>query len=130
MSLIPTLSPSTSRSFAAVGLDHDTPAIRRTAEGSIDFEWYLARGDRLRRDSYASLLRAIGRKIGAAYGAWVRALRARRERRRALAELLSLDDRALRDMGLNRAGVYFAIDHGREDVPANVNTPARSPRAA
>jgi uncharacterized protein YjiS (DUF1127 family) len=57
------------------------------------------------------------------------ALRARRARKRALAELLSLDDRGLRDLGLNRAGVYFAVDHGREDVPAPANAneaPSRS----
>ena len=132
MSLIPILPPSSSRAFAPVGLDHDGPAVRRTLDGRIDFDWYLGRASRLRAQYYAGLFRAIGRGIGAAYAAWVRALRERRARKQALADLLGLDDRALRDMGLNRGGVVYAVDHGREDVPspANVNTAARSPRAA
>jgi uncharacterized protein YjiS (DUF1127 family) len=60
-------------------------------------------------------------------------LREHHARKRALAELLSLDDRGLRDLGLNRAGLYFAVNHGREDIPlaANANElPERTPRVA
>jgi uncharacterized protein YjiS (DUF1127 family) len=121
MSLIPILPTANAPSFAAIGLDPENPPIRRTLDGHIDFDWYLLRAKRLRSDSYARVFRAIGRAIGGAYAAWVKAVRANRERKRAVAELLSLDDRGLRDLGLNRAGVHFAVDHGREDIPAPAN---------
>jgi uncharacterized protein YjiS (DUF1127 family) len=85
----------------------------------------VSRARRLRSESYAGAIGATGRVIAG----WFKALREQRARKRALTELLSLDDRGLRDLGLNRAGVYFAIDHGREDAPAaaNVNEkPSRS----
>ena len=129
MSLIPTLPRFDSRSLAAIGLDSPSAEIQRTPEGRIDFDHYLLRARRLRGDAYLGLFRAIGR----VFAGWFKALRAQRQRKRALAELLSLDDRGLRDIGLNRAGVFFAVDHGREDVPAaaNINEkPARSPKVA
>lgn len=125
MSLIPALPRSDSRTLAAIGLDAATPAIQRTADGRIDFDHYLVRARELRSQSYVRLFRAIGRIVGGVLGA----LREQRVRKRALAELLSLDDRGLRDLGLNRAGVFFAVDHGREDVPAPANAneaPSRS----
>jgi len=125
MSLIPALPRSDARSFAAIGLDTPSHEIRRTPEGHIDFEHYLLRARQLRSQAYRGVFYAIGRGIAA----WLKSIREQRKRKRALAELLSLDDRGLRDLGLNRAGVYFAVDHGREDVPAaaNVNEkPSRS----
>ena len=130
MSLLPTLPPSSARSFAAVGLEAELPAIRRKVEGGVDFEHYLVRAQRFRSQAYASAFRSIGQAIGSAFAAVAKALRERRQRRRALAELLSLDDRGLRDLGLNRAGVYFAIEHGREDVANTNERPVRSPHAA
>ena len=129
MSLIPALPRSDARSLAAIGLDGATPEIRRTPDGRVDFDHYLLRARELRAQSYGGLLRAIARGIGA----MIASFRAAGARKRALAELLSLDDRGLRDIGLNRAGVYFAVDHGREDVPqpANVNEKAaQSPKVA
>lgn len=125
MSLIPALPRSDSRSLTAIGLDAATPAIRRTADGRIDFDHYLLRARELRARSYAGALGALGRAVAGVF----RALRARRARKRALAELLSLDDRALRDIGLNRAGVFFAVDHGREDVPAPANANDKQSRS-
>ncbi len=125
MSLIPALPRSDARSLAAIGLDAATPAIQRTADGRIDFDHYLVRARALRGQSYAGLFRAIGRVVAGVLGA----LRERRARRRALAELLSLDDRGLRDLGLNRAGVFFAVDHGREDVPAPANANDKQSRS-
>ena len=125
MSLIPALPRSDSRSLSAIGLDGATPAIRRTADGRIDFDHYLLRARALRLRSYGRFFGAVGRAVSGL----LKALREHRARKRALAELLSLDDRALRDMGLNRAGIRFAIDHGREDVPAAANAndkPTRS----
>jgi uncharacterized protein YjiS (DUF1127 family) len=125
MSLIPALPRSDARSLAAIGLDTPSAEIRRTPDGRIDFDHYLLRARQIRGEAYSGLFRAIRRGIAA----WFKAVREQRRRKRALAELLSLDDRGLRDIGLNRAGVFFAVDHGREDVPtpANVNdTPSRS----
>jgi uncharacterized protein YjiS (DUF1127 family) len=125
MSLIPALPRSDARSLSAVGLDAATPSIRRTSDGGIDFEHYLLRARELRARSYAGAFGALARAVTGV----LKSLRERRARKRALDELLSLDDRGLRDLGLNRAGVYFAVDHGREDVPAaaNVNEkPSRS----
>ena len=130
MSLLPTLPHSSARNFAAVGLDAETPAIRRKFEGGIDFDSYLVKARRLRGQAIGTVLRSIGQAIGSAFAALAKALRERRQRRRALAELLSLDDRGLRDLGLNRAGVYFAIEHGREDVANTNERPIRSPHAA
>lgn len=133
MSLIPALPAADSRSFAAVGLDRQYPEIRRTTDGEIDFGWYLLRAKRLRTESYVSVARSIGRAIGGVFAGIAKALRERRQRQRALDELMGLDDRALRDMGLSRAGVVYAIDHGREDVPqpANANEkPGQAPKVA
>ncbi len=125
MSLIPALPRSDSRSLAAIGLDAATPAIQRTADGRIDFDHYLLNARALRSQSFARLFSAVGRAIARVFGA----LREQRARKRALAELLSLDDRGLRDLGLNRAGVFFAVDHGREDVPAPANANEKQSRS-
>jgi uncharacterized protein YjiS (DUF1127 family) len=125
MSLIPALPRSDARSFAAIGLDAPSREIKRTPEGGIDFDHYLLRARELRSKAYRGVFQAIGRGIAA----WLTAIREQRKRKRALAELLSLDDRGLRDLGLNRAGVYFAVDHGREDVPAPANVNEKSSRS-
>jgi uncharacterized protein YjiS (DUF1127 family) len=75
-------------------------------------------------------------KISAGLAAWfkrhvIEPARARARRQRELDELLHLDDRMLRDLGLSRGGIVYAFEHGREDEPANTNTPAsKTPRAA
>ena len=134
MPLIPErLSAGCDRSLAAVGLDPALPAVRRTPEGGIDYDWYLLRARRLRSEAYAGSVRALWRGLGAALVGWIKSYRAWRARERAVAKLLSLDERGLRDIGLSRASIFFAIDHGREDVPAPANAnaaPARSPKAA
>ena len=130
MSLLPTLPHSSARNFAAVGLDAELPEIRRKVEGGIDFDSYLVKARQLRGRAIGTVLRSIGQAIASAFATVAKALRERRQRRRALAELLSLDDRGLRDLGLNRAGVYFAIEHGREDVANTNERPIRSPHAA
>ena len=129
MSLIPVLPRSDARLLAAVGLDSPAAEIKRTPDGRVDFDYYLLRARQIRSESYSRVFRAIGR----GFAAWFKSIRDQRKRKRALTELLSLDDRGLRDIGLNRAGVYFAVDHGREDevAPANLNdTPSRSPKVA
>ena len=40
-------------------------------------------------------------------------LKARRDARRAMDELMALDDRALADIGLTRGDIPYAVRHGR-----------------
>lgn len=85
---------------------------------------HVRRARRLQNDEIWRILARVGRtlgRLGAAGPAWIRALREARERRRAVAELSGLDRRALRDIGLDRAGIRYAVDHGREDLPAPAN---------
>lgn len=44
---------------------------------------------------------------------WGRAYMAWRDQRRAIAALGALDDRLLKDMGLDRTGIQSAVIHGR-----------------
>jgi len=53
---------------------------------------------------------------------WFRTFTAWRERRRAIAQLHSLSDRALRDIGLNRSEIEFMVNHDGHD-------PTRRPRS-
>ncbi len=51
-----------------------------------------------------------------------------RQRRRAYAELTTLDDRALADIGITRSEIPYVLAHAAEqreqtDVPANSNVP-------
>jgi uncharacterized protein YjiS (DUF1127 family) len=133
MSLIPSnLTTGKTRSLAAVGLEPSYPPLRRTPEGHIDFDWYLLRARRARADAYGRALGALWHGLRAAYSNRIRARRERLAHRRAVAELLALDDRSLHDLGLGRSSVHYAVDHGRENIPApaNVNMPTSTPRAA
>ena len=133
MSLIPErLFSGAHHSFAAVGLDRELPPIHRTAEGRVDQEYYLARSHALRSEAWKDAFDWLGRGIRYALFGWVKGWREWRQRQRAIAELWSMDDRMLRDLGLGRAGIFYAIDHGREDIPppANVNAAHSKPKAA
>ena len=125
MSLIPTLPRSDARSLAAIGLDGATPEIRRTPDGRVDFDHYLLRARELRAQSYGGILRAIAHGIGAVFASF----RAAGAPKRALAELFSLHDPGPRGLRPHPAGVYFAVDHGREDVPAAANANERPSRS-
>jgi uncharacterized protein YjiS (DUF1127 family) len=128
MSLIPERTVIPLYVLTAVGLDQPVPPIRRTLEGAIDYDWYLSRA----REDRA---RAFGRVLGRAARAVARLvrhglvepLRERRRRERAIEELAALDDRLLRDMGIDRGGIVYAVDHGRDTdaPPANDNAPQR-----
>ena len=133
MSLIPErLYSGAHHSLAAVGLDRELPPIRLNAEGRIDYEYYLSRARAVRSEAWKDALNWLGRGFRLSLFGWVKAWRNWRERQRAIADLLSMDDRALRDLGLARAGILYAIDHGREDVPppANANAASTKPKAA
>jgi uncharacterized protein YjiS (DUF1127 family) len=61
---------------------------------------------RSRRDSGPQLMNLIKRAI-----VW---LRARRQMRRAIDELMAFDDRTLADIGLSRGEIQHAVRNGRE----------------
>jgi uncharacterized protein YjiS (DUF1127 family) len=110
MSLIPDRIPDGAhRSLAPVGLDYDH---------------HIARARRLRAEAVSDAGAAAGRGLRRLASACIGAFREWRRRRRAVAELWSMDDRLLRDMGLARSSIHYVIDHGREDVPAPANTNA------
>jgi len=124
MSLIPQ-NRYAGRSLASVGLDSPNPSLRRTAEGGIDYNYYLARSRDLRGASYAAAFRGLARLVRASASKLAAAYRNWQAHRRAVAELNELDDRTLRDLGVNRAGLDYIVDHGREDVPAPANANVR-----
>ncbi len=71
-----------------------------------------ARAEAMARVGYlaaAALSGAVGAAAGAVRAA-LGALSARRKRRAALREILLLDDRMLRDIGLTRADAWAAVD--------------------
>lgn len=130
MSLIPSnLTAGPGRSLSAIGLDPALPGLQRTAYGAIDYGYYLSRSHQLRAESYGAALRSLRKAIGAIFARIGKAWRDRQARQRAIDELLTMDDRALRDIGANRAGVFYMVDHGREDVPAPANTNEHSKAA-
>ncbi len=134
MSLLPEQPTAAAHTTDAIGLDRKLPPLRRRTDGSIDYDHYLLRARTLRVAAIRQrLLAPAGRLVMAPLAAAAAAFRNWRAHRRAVKELLSLDDRLLRDMGLQRSSVDFAVDHGREawPAPANANRPdADSGRAA
>jgi uncharacterized protein YjiS (DUF1127 family) len=62
----------------------------------------------------AQEVRAVEATVGASW--WMRLMRAMVDAyriRRAMAQMRSLDDRMLRDLGLDRAGIEYAVRFGR-----------------
>lgn len=130
MSLIPSnLTAGPGRSLSAIGLDPALPGLQRTAYGAIDYGYYLRRSGQLRAETYGAALHAIGKGIAAIFGRVRKSWRDWKARERAIGELMTMDDRSLRDLGINRAGVFYVVDHGREDVPAPANANEHSKAA-
>ena len=122
MSLIPSnLTAGPGHSLAAIGLDPALPSLQRTAYGAIDYGHYLSRSRQLRAEAYGAALRSVGEAIAANFARVGKSGRDWKARERAIGELMTMDDRSLRDLGINRAGVSYVVDHGREDVPAPAN---------
>jgi uncharacterized protein YjiS (DUF1127 family) len=59
-------------------------------------------------------LRTAARAVFAAAASWWRAYALRRERNAAVRELRALDDRALKDIGINRSEIEWVVD-GQDD---------------
>src|SRR5262249_24051779 len=60
-------------------------------------------------------LRAAARAVAAAAGSWWHAYALRRERNAAVRELRALDDRTLKDIGVNRCEIEWVVD-GHDDT--------------
>jgi len=70
----------------------------------------VARAHQMRAHAIYALLRRALAGLAAAIGVAWRAWRVFTERRRAMRELSALDDRSLRDIGLNRSEIEAAVD--------------------
>jgi uncharacterized protein YjiS (DUF1127 family) len=62
-------------------------------------------------------IREVAIHVVAALGRWWRARADRRQRLRAMARLETLSDRTLKDIGVNRSAIYWAVNHGRHAPP-------------
>lgn len=60
-------------------------------------------------------IRTLATAVAATAGKWWRAYALRRERNAAVRELRALDDRALKDIGINRCEIEWVVD-GRDDT--------------
>jgi uncharacterized protein YjiS (DUF1127 family) len=60
-------------------------------------------------------LRTAARAVAATAGKWWRAYALRRERNAAVLELRALDDRTLKDIGINRSEIEWVVD-GQDDT--------------
>lgn len=120
------------RSLTAVGLEHDLPPIHRQLDGSIDYEWYIRRSRVERSRAVGRALSRLAVKVvDLVRRNVVQPFRARLERQRAIAELMSLDDHMLHDdLGISRSGVYYAVDHGRDGTPIAANENERGGQKA
>ncbi len=80
------------------------------AEGSVDFQDYLARAEVTRARQLPNIVLGAARGLAARFaGLWL-GFRAGQQRRIAIGQLASLDDWMLRDIGLERSQIPAAVD--------------------
>ena len=113
---------------------HRTPMYQEVELNEAALQILVSRGHRLRAEAFHAALGALGRRIAGlaralglgalglgALGSGALAAAARyrawRQRRVAVAELLALDDRTLRDIGLSRGDVARLVRQLRRGVP-------------
>ncbi len=103
---------------------HRTPMDRKIELNPAVLQRFVNRGRRLRAEAFHRALGTAVRLLGGlvpALGSGARALAGRyrtwRQRRLAIAELLALNDRTLRDIGLSRGDVARLVRQLRQGVP-------------
>ena len=80
------------------------------ADGSVDFQDYLARAEVARAQQFPKIVLAAARSFAARLvGLWL-GFRAGQQRRNAIGQLARLDDWMLRDIGLERSQIPAAVD--------------------
>ena len=94
-----------------------TPQEWERARQRIVHRAEAARAQALREIAGAVLrpLRTAARAVAATAGKWWRAYALHRERNAAVWELRALDDRTLKDIGINRCEIDWVVD-GRDDT--------------
>jgi uncharacterized protein YjiS (DUF1127 family) len=123
-----------------------TLQIRRHDDGSIDHGFYRRRAVRRRRLVRRLLVQhcwaAAGRlahatvlalrpalfrasRLITALARWWRVHADRRRQLRAMAMLGAMPDHALKDIGVSRSEIYWAVSHGRQVLPASARGRAR-----
>ena len=109
---------------------HRMPLDQKTELNGAVLQALVARGHRLRAEAFHAALgtaaRLIGRLARAGWsGARAAARRYRdwRKRRLAIAELRSLDDRTLKDIGLSRGDVARLVRQLRQGLPVEEAKP-------
>src|SRR6516225_9668223 len=70
----------------------------------------IGRAQAARARALRELARAVLRPVATTAGKWWRAYALRRERNAAARELRALDDRALKDIGINRSEIEWVVD--------------------
>ncbi len=85
-----------------------------------------ARAEAMARAGYLAVAAVgrVARVAGAAVQTALQAVTAWRDKRAALREILSLDDRMLRDIGLTRADAWAAVDGTLRERVRDVSAPA------
>ncbi len=101
-----------------------TPMYQKIELNEAAVQILVSRGHRLRAEAFHAALGTAARLVGGfarALGSGVLTAAARyrdwRKRRLAVAELLALDDRTLRDIGLGRGDVARLVRELRRGVP-------------
>jgi uncharacterized protein YjiS (DUF1127 family) len=100
----------------------DLPRLRPVAIAPTDYEYYLARGRKMRAQAAGRLARALSTKLGQALDALsasisriLQRVRIRRQRQKTAVALSHLSPHVLRDIGLVSADVSL-LTHGRVTV--------------
>ncbi len=103
-----------------------SPIDRNIELNAANLQRLLARGRRLRAEAFcaapgiaARLAGRLARTLGAGVLALAARYRAWRQRRVAVVELLALNDRTLRDIGLSRGDVARLVRLLRQGVPVD-----------
>lgn len=86
-----------------------------------ELDHYLRRAHYLRSVAFSRMIKSGAAGIARGFGTLFRALKASRDRRRAIGELRRLDERTLKDIGIERSHIPFIVDRLLERRKADGN---------